>query len=177
MFLMEVRYVICEVQTVFLYSCGGQLYHLRVAHFMRQLTPQHCVNKIKYFPYLMRPYPITIRKCKAILLGASKGPESYRRLRLPDFKTVSKWKVARLSALSTGRLYTPGNIPGTHFCYRLSRTQDHSAAARNIHFLYTMSFELKDIKILFYHFALRNLVLMWVSDKILCPTGQTNLPL
>jgi hypothetical protein len=24
----------------------------------------------------------------------------------------------------------PGNIPGTHFCYRLSRTQGHSAAGR-----------------------------------------------
>jgi hypothetical protein len=25
-------------------------------------------------------------------------------------------EVARLSALRTGRLYTPGNVPGTHFC-------------------------------------------------------------
>jgi hypothetical protein len=25
-------------------------------------------------------------------------------------------KVVRLSALNTGRLYTPGSIPGTHFC-------------------------------------------------------------
>jgi len=24
----------------------------------------------------------------------------------------------------------PGNIPGTHFCYRLSRPQGHSAAGR-----------------------------------------------
>ena len=39
-------------------------------------------------------------------------------------------KVVRLSALRTGRLYTPGNIPGTHFCYRLSRPQGHSAAGR-----------------------------------------------
>jgi hypothetical protein len=42
-------------------------------------------------------------------------------------------KVATLSALRTGRLYTPpsqGNITGTHFCYRLSQTQDHCAAGR-----------------------------------------------
>jgi len=39
-------------------------------------------------------------------------------------------KVVRLSALSTGRLYPPGNIPGTHFCYRMSRTQGHSAVGR-----------------------------------------------
>jgi len=29
-------------------------------------------------------------------------------------------KVVRLSALRTGRPFTPGNVPGTHFCYRLS---------------------------------------------------------
>ena len=33
---------------------------------------------------------------------------------------------------STGRLCLPGIIPGTHFCYRLSRPQDHSAAGRII---------------------------------------------
>jgi len=37
-------------------------------------------------------------------------------------------KVVRLSALRTGRLCPPGNIPGAHFCYRLSQPQDHSAA-------------------------------------------------
>ena len=26
-------------------------------------------------------------------------------------------KVVRLTALLTGRLHPPGNIPGTHFCY------------------------------------------------------------
>jgi hypothetical protein len=40
-------------------------------------------------------------------------------------------KVVRLSALRTGRLYPhPGNIPGTHFCWRLSRPHGHSAARR-----------------------------------------------
>ena len=39
-------------------------------------------------------------------------------------------KVVRLSALLTGRLYSPGNIPGTHFCQRLSQSQGHSAARR-----------------------------------------------
>jgi hypothetical protein len=36
--------------------------------------------------------------------------------------------VSRLSALHTGRLYPPGNIPGTHFCKMLSQPQGHSAA-------------------------------------------------
>jgi len=39
-------------------------------------------------------------------------------------------KVVRLSALRTGRLYPLGNIPGIHFCYRLSQPQGHSAAGR-----------------------------------------------
>ena len=39
-------------------------------------------------------------------------------------------KVVRLSAVRTGRFYPPGNIPGTHFCYRLSQPQGHSAAGR-----------------------------------------------
>ena len=39
-------------------------------------------------------------------------------------------KVVRLSALRTGRLYPPGNIPGTHFCQRLSQPQGHSVARR-----------------------------------------------
>ena len=37
-------------------------------------------------------------------------------------------KVISFSAPRTGRLYTPGNIPGTHLCERLFQTQGHSAA-------------------------------------------------
>ena len=56
---------------------------------------------------------IIIGKGKAIPLQAWTGPESSRSLRLQDNRHM---KVVRLSALSTGRLYHPGNIPGTHFC-------------------------------------------------------------
>ena len=35
-----------------------------------------------------------------------------------------------LSAVRTGRLYSQGNIPGTHCCQRLSRPQGQSAARR-----------------------------------------------
>ena len=34
----------------------------------------------------------------------------------PRFQDNRHMKVVRLSALCTGRLYPPGNIPGTHFC-------------------------------------------------------------
>jgi hypothetical protein len=38
--------------------------------------------------------------------------------------------AVRLSALHAGRPLPPKNIPGTHFCYRLSRPQGHSTAGR-----------------------------------------------
>ena len=38
--------------------------------------------------------------------------------------------VVRLTALHTGRLYPPRNIPGTHLCKRLSRPQGHSAVGK-----------------------------------------------
>ena len=37
-------------------------------------------------------------------------------------------KVVRQSALHTGCFYSPGSIPGAHFCYRPSRPKGHSAA-------------------------------------------------
>jgi len=39
-------------------------------------------------------------------------PESSRRSKLPNFKTIA----GKLSALRTDRLYPSGNIVGTHFC-------------------------------------------------------------
>jgi hypothetical protein len=41
-------------------------------------------------------------------------------------------KMLRLSAPRTGHLYHPGNIPGSHFCWRLSQPQGHSAAGKII---------------------------------------------
>jgi hypothetical protein len=42
----------------------------------------------------------------------------------------SAHKVVRLSILYTGCFCLPQNIPGTHFCKRLSRTQGYSASGR-----------------------------------------------
>ena len=39
-------------------------------------------------------------------------------------------KVLRLLALRTGRLYPSGIIPGTRFCWRLSRPQGQHAAGK-----------------------------------------------
>jgi hypothetical protein len=39
-------------------------------------------------------------------------------------------EVVSFSALGTGCLYPQGNIPGTHFCLRLSRPHGHCATGR-----------------------------------------------
>ena len=39
--------------------------------------------------------------------------QEFEALRFQDNRHM---KVVRLSALRTGRIYSPGNIPGTHFC-------------------------------------------------------------
>jgi len=44
---------------------------------------------------------------KALTVEAWRGPESFKRLRLPDFKIIRDWKVVRLSALRTSPLYPP----------------------------------------------------------------------
>jgi hypothetical protein len=41
-------------------------------------------------------------------------------------------KVVSLSASRTGRLYPPGNVPGTHFHEGLSRPQGHGTVGRKM---------------------------------------------
>jgi hypothetical protein len=40
----------------------------------------------------------------------------FREVEAPRFQDNHHMKVVSLSALRTGRLYPPGNIPATHFC-------------------------------------------------------------
>jgi hypothetical protein len=54
----------------------------------------------------------------------------FQEVEASRFQDSQHMKVVRLSALRTGRLYLPGDSPGTHFQYRPSRTQNHSAAGR-----------------------------------------------
>jgi hypothetical protein len=49
-------------------------------------------------------------------LQAWTGPWGFQEVEAPEFLDNRHMKVVRLSALSTGRLYPPGRIPGTHFC-------------------------------------------------------------
>jgi len=71
-----------------------------------------------------------VKKRKAIPWKAWTGPEGFQEVEAPRLQDSRHMKAVMLSALRTGRLYPPGNIPGTHFCWRLSRPQGHSAAGR-----------------------------------------------
>ena len=59
----------------------------------------------------------------------------YRIIRLSSFLGLLEFEVRRISRQSAQeggkavtRLYTPGNICGTHLCYRLSLPCGHNAA-------------------------------------------------
>jgi hypothetical protein len=43
-------------------------------------------------------------------------PLGFQEVETPRFVDNRHMKVVRLSGLSAGRLYPPGNTPGTHFC-------------------------------------------------------------
>ena len=83
--------------------------------------------------------PFKISNMSHIFHKGKKVKQSHYRpgqaLRVPEveatrFQDSQQMKVVRLAAISTCRLYPPGNIPGTHFCYRLSQPQGHSVAVK-----------------------------------------------
>jgi len=82
-------------QLCFCYWCWWKDGEQRTQGGRSRLKVNKCPYWCLYFPWL-----IVVRK--AIPLQAWTRPEGSRRLRLPDFKTISTW---RLSALRTGRLY------------------------------------------------------------------------
>ena len=57
-------------------------------------------------------------------------PWGFLEVEAPRFQDNRHMMVVRLSSPRTGRLYSPENIPGTHFRLRLSRPQGHRAAGR-----------------------------------------------
>ena len=58
------------------------------------------------------------------------GPWGSWRLRLLEFLDNRHMKVVRLSAPTHRPSLPTRKIPGTHFCYRLSRPQSHNATGR-----------------------------------------------
>jgi hypothetical protein len=57
-------------------------------------------------------------------------PLGFQEVEAPEFLDSKHRKVVRLSALSTGPSLPTGKIPGTHFCYNLSRPQGRNETER-----------------------------------------------
>jgi hypothetical protein len=66
---------------------------------------------------------------KSVPLQAWSGPEGSRKLRYPDFMTTAQGVGKVVSPMHRPYL-PPGNSPGAHFYWRLSRPQGHSAIGR-----------------------------------------------
>jgi hypothetical protein len=69
---------------------------------------------------------------KAVPVTGLDRPWKLQEDKTHRFHDNRNMNVVRLSALRTDRLYSPGNIPGIHFCYRLGRPHGHSSAGRII---------------------------------------------
>ena len=72
---------------------------------------------------------VRVCKAKAVPLQAWSSPEDSRKLRFPDFMTTAQ-DGGKVVSLTHRPPLPPGNTPGTHFCWRLSRPQGHSAIGR-----------------------------------------------
>ena len=68
------------------------------------------------------------RKGKAVPLQARKGPEGSKRF--PDFMTTAQDDSGKVVIFKPRPPLPPGNAPGTHFFYRVSQPQGHSAIGR-----------------------------------------------
>jgi hypothetical protein len=94
---------------------------------------------IALYSFMFSPIPASCRannhskyccsikgKVKAVPLQAWRGPEGSRKLRSSDFMTTAQ-DGGKVVSLTHQLPLLPGNTTGTHFCYRLSRPQGHSA--------------------------------------------------
>jgi len=59
-------------------------------------------------------------KCKAVPLQAQRGPYGSRKLKFPDFVTMAQ-DGGKVVSLTHRPPLPPGNAPGAHSCWRLSR--------------------------------------------------------
>jgi hypothetical protein len=66
----------------------------------------------------------------AIAVTGPEGPQGCEKLRLTHFLDIRLTDGGEVISLTQRPPFTHRKIPGTHFCYRLSRPQGHSAAGR-----------------------------------------------
>jgi hypothetical protein len=74
--------------------------------------------------YMDRTYPSSedfyftaeVSKRQSSPITGLDWPLGFQEVEATRFQDNQRMKVVEMSALRTGRLYPPGNIPGTHFC-------------------------------------------------------------
>jgi hypothetical protein len=67
-------------------------------------------------------------KSKAIPVKVHRGPQGCETSRLPHFLDNRLTVIGEVVSLTSRPPCARRKIPGTHFCYRLSRSQGHCAA-------------------------------------------------
>jgi hypothetical protein len=67
---------------------------------------------------------------EAVPLTGHAGPKGCETSRLPYFLHNRLTEGGEVVSFARRPPFTPRNIPDTHFCYRMSRLQGHSAARR-----------------------------------------------
>jgi hypothetical protein len=67
---------------------------------------------------------------KANPVTGPEGPQGSKMSRLPHFLVSRLTDGGEVVSLMRWPPFTPKKIPGTHFCYRLSRPRGHSAVGR-----------------------------------------------
>jgi hypothetical protein len=76
-----------------------------------------CARNIRFYgSFASVKVVIELGKVKLCHYGPGHALSDFRSLMLPEFLGSRDMKVVRLSAVRTGSLYAPGDIPGTHFC-------------------------------------------------------------
>jgi hypothetical protein len=92
--------------------------------------PSHFHKTYRHFTYISQfLVPLVYSKGKSVPLQAWGVPGGFRKLRFPDFMTMAQ-DCGKVVSFKHWPPLPPGNAPGTHSCYRLSRPQDYSAIGR-----------------------------------------------
>ena len=108
-----------------------QCYNVLVVSQFQWLTSAEGYNtqNVWYNRVHKKYFYLYIYKGKAVPLQAWSGSEGFRKLRFPDCRTTAQ-NGGKVVSLTYRPPLPPENAPGTHFIYRLSRPQGHSAIGR-----------------------------------------------
>jgi hypothetical protein len=74
-----------------------------------------CVAQASWAKFGVLADDMNLYKGKAVPLQTWSGPESYRKLRVPDYMTTAQ-DGGKVVSLTHRPPLPPGNTPGTHFC-------------------------------------------------------------